>query len=133
MPAGQAAASDANGLLGGLVGAGHQHVASGVRSQFSAALEAFKNSGGPEQDKFMAMVNGIADRLSKLGGESRPSGAVGLWPAVGYKPDVSDLEKIGFIFGNGNGGPDIARKQLDLTQTIADKHDITNQLLGTGS
>ena len=77
------------------------------------------------------MVNGIADRLPKLGGESRPSTA--RW-ASGLRSVINRMfliwKRSGSSSLNGNGGPDIARKQLDLTQTIADKHDITNQLLG---
>lgn len=49
--------------------------------------------------------------------------------AGGYKPQVTDLEKIGFIFGNPGGGNDTAQRTLDVTQRIADKHEITNDLL----
>lgn len=96
--------------------AGGQSVIKGVKEQAGAVADAYKNSGGPEQDKFMAMIGGIRGRAKKLAGtvgESVDTKKLGdaLSPSTShYKPEVTAFEKMGFVMGGANPLLDLNRR-----------------------
>ena len=96
-----------------------------------AKLKASPDRPHEKLDSLESMMKGLAphpfyDFLANY--KSPNNGGLGHGKEK-LKPEVSDLEKIGFVFGSGANGNDAAQRTLAVTQKIADKHDITNSLL----
>ncbi len=124
--------SDASGFLGAMFKASAAMTAEGIKNQAKALVDAYKNSGGPEQDKFAALVAGLVSRIPKAVAEETKSGpATGVGFAEPYKPEVTDLEKIGLIFNSSNGGGDVQQQVARNTADMLDMQKITNDHLAT--
>ena len=116
------AGADASAMIGNLFHSGAANIAAGIGKQADALKTAYANSGGPNQDKFAATLDGLLSRVPKTAAEESAPNKPGKELGEGkYKPQVTDLEKIGFVFGNGNSGDDSARRTADNTQKAVDQ------------
>ncbi len=118
---------------------GAQSIAGGVKEQAGALADAFKNSGGPEQDKFMSMIAGLRGRAKNLAGQTgeapdknKPGDAL---EATGqhYKPEANAFEKMGFVMGGANPILELNRRMATgIDRTVSALNKISGQLAGGG-
>lgn len=103
-------------FLDSIMKSGFDLAGSGMSEIKGALADAIKNSGGPAQDALVALwkslpgIDHTAPKSKTDPGEKIESIS---------KPDVSALEKIGFVFGNAGNNEDHARRTADNTSKIA--------------
>jgi len=122
---------------GNLILSGVQSMTKGVKEQAGALADAWKNSGGPEQDKFGSMVAGLHGRAMKRAGQ--PGEAPGEAPAGSnfataqnhYKNESNIFEKMGFVTG-GSANPmiDLSRRTASATEKTVNLLTSIRSLLG---
>jgi hypothetical protein len=104
--------------------AGVGNIGKGVKEQAGALADAWKNSGGPEQDRFSGMIAGLRDRAKQRAGtvgeapvEKKHDDLIP--PTNHYKPEATSLEKMGFVMGGSRVNP--MKRVEDLLGKIFDK------------
>ena len=100
-------------------------VMQGAADGFAAVMNDWKDTAGGSRealDKFNSDLASFSNQF--MAAYKAPKGSGNPGAALGegkYKPQVTDLEKIGFVFGNGNSGDDSARRTADNTQKAVDQ------------
>ena len=98
-------AKGANKMVDEFTGAGVDRYGKNLKRMGGILSRANANAGGPEQDQFNDLVNGLlgrkksaakgAKKADKLGGDDE------LEPGKGQKVSATSIEKMGFVFGGG--------------------------------
>lgn len=112
--------ADAMGL-GDMRIAGAHQMFEGAKAIGRATVDALKNSGGPAQDAFAAMAQGLLSRRPGFSAGEVPGagGGDGSLATSHYKPEFTSLEKMGYVLGRNNSADALRRQAVDLLQRIA--------------
>ena len=98
-------ASGANEMVDGWIKAGAEKTLGGRREVLQSLADAHANAGGPQQDQFNDLVNGLLGRKrAKEGGKkgkTKEGGDEALALGGGHQVQATGIEKMGFVFGGG--------------------------------
>ncbi|MEI9863610.1 MAG: hypothetical protein WDN00_03450 [Limisphaerales bacterium] len=121
-----ALASQTEAATKAAVRTGVKRMFDGIEQGIKDGVADFNSTGGKRPHEKLDLFNHFMEGLKSAGGPPAPAQAIGSGSGVGagvggYTPQVTDLEKIGFIFGNGNGGNDFARRSADAAEMTVEQ------------
>lgn len=123
-------------MLNQLAEAGKQAAAGGLSKFKQTWSDASANAGGPAQERLQALASGLWNAVQRRRAGQKPGenpATQGRQLGVAYRPESTNLEKMGFVLGGGRSGDparDTARNTKEMVGLLQNLPNAMAKALG---